>query len=374
MSGTDDPTNDVKLDTMRVLFAPDSLGGLSAYEVGCCLAEAWADHDTVVIPMGESGAGWLQAVADLVGKDVALLPLDPDAPRHPDDAVVSLVVAGHDLTAVAVEAASTEPRRGIDWSASSAPLGAALRAALTDGPPPDTVVVDLAGLANHDAGAGFLQALGARADVDLTGGVAGLGSVGSVDIAPVRELLADTTVVGVVPNEDRNAHLLGLRGITSIAGREANVATEKMLAADAALEQFVGLVAPDAAAEAGAGACGGLGWAIRALGGSVVTGPEHLVQRCGLRTLAQQADLVVTGCNSFDFATRGGGVVAAVAELAEEAMRPCVVLAGDVLIGSREMRTMGVESAYPVFTSGADADQAAAVRAAAARIARSWSW
>ena len=359
---------------MRVLFAPDSLGGLSAYEVGSCLVEAWEGHDTVAIPMGESGAGWLQAVADLVGEDVALLPLDPAASRDPADAVVSLVTAGRGVTAVAVEATRTEPARGIDWSAGSAPLGEALRAALTDGPVPDSVVVDLAGLTNHDAGAGFLQALGARADVDLTGGVAGLGSVQSVDIAPVRKLLADTTLIGVVPEAQRNAHLLGLRGITSIAGREADVATEKLLAADAALEQFVGLVAPEAAAEPGSGACGGLGWAIRALGGSVMTGPEHLIERCGLRTLAQQADLVVTGCTSYDFASRGGGVVASVAALAEEAMRPCIVLAGDVLIGSREMRTMGVEAAYPVLDGAADIDQTAAVRSVAARIARSWSW
>lgn len=359
---------------MRVLFAPDSLGGLRAAEVGSCLMEAWEGHDTVVVPMGESGGGWLQAMADVVGTDVALLPVDPEASHHPDDAVVSLVVAGDGLTAVAVEATRSEPVRGIDWSASSAPLGHALRRALADGPVPDTVVIDLAGLTNHDAGAGFLQALGARADTDLAAGVAGLGSVGQVDVAPVRNLLAGASLVGVVPDSERKSHLLGLRGITSIAGREAGVETEKMLAADAALEQFVGLVDPDPAAEAGAGACGGLGWAVRALGGSVMTGPEFLMDRCGLDTLARQADLVVTTCTSYDFATRGGGVVKSVAELAEDALRPCVVLAGEVLIGSREMRSMGVEAAYPVLTGSGEADPAAALRSVAARIARSWSW
>ena len=59
-------------------------------------------------------------------------------------------------------------------------------------------------------------------------------------------------------------------------------------------------------------------------------------------------DLVVTGCSVFDFASRGGGVVAAMAEAAAAALAPCIVIAGEVLIGSREMRTMGIEAAYPV--------------------------
>jgi glycerate kinase len=88
---------------------------------------------------------------------------------------------------------------------------------------------------------------------------------------------------------------------------------------------------------------------------------------------------VVTGCSLFDFATRGGGVVAAAAAAAEAALAPCVVVAGEVLIGAREMRTMGVEAAYAVRESttglpvGGDvgADE---LTATARRVGRSWSW
>ena len=34
------------------------------------------------------------------------------------------------------------------------------------------------------------------------------------------------------------------------------------------------------------------------------------------------------------------------AAVAAEALRPCVALAGQVLVGSREMRALGIESAY----------------------------
>ena len=115
-----------------------------------------------------------------------------------------------------------------------------------------------------------------------------------------------------------------------------------LLAADAALQRLTELVAPGSAATPGAGACGGLGWTMMALGGRLATGPD-----LGLAGAGDEYDLVVTGCGVFDFVARGGGVVAAAAELAAAALAPCIVIAGEVLIGAREMRTMGIEAAYP---------------------------
>ena len=66
-----------------------------------------------------------------------------------------------------------------------------------------------------------------------------------------------------------------------------------------------------------------------ALGGRLTTGPE--VAWDAVRE--PSADLVVTGCAVFDFGTRGGGVVAAAAAHAERLLAPCIVVAGEVLIG-----------------------------------------
>ena len=87
----------------------------------------------------------------------------------------------------------------------------------------------------------------------------------------------------------------------------------------------------------------------------------------------------MSGCGVFDFATRGGGVVAAAAEVAAAHLAPCVVIAGEVLIGAREMRTMGIEAAYPIRTSTLDVPTggdltADEVARAAVRVARSWRW
>ena len=240
---------------------------------------------------------------------------------------------------------------------------------------PDRLLLDLAGMDVHDAGAGLLAGLGARASgADLTAGVAGLAGLTAVDLDLVRERLAEVELVGVVPTPEREAQLLGLRGITSRRGRAAGEDPAPLLAADSALQRLTELVAPGPATLPGAGACGGLGWVVLALGGRLATGPE-----LGLADVIARPDLLVSGCGVFDFGSRGGGVVAAAAQVAAEHLAPCVVIAGEVLIGAREMRTMGIEAAYPIRTSSLDAPaggdlSAEEVAQVAVRVARSWHW
>ncbi|MFX4272688.1 glycerate kinase [Propionibacteriaceae bacterium Y1685] len=355
---------------MRVLVATDRIGPLTSGEAGRCLAEGWSGHDVALVPIGESGAGWLRSLADQLGSEVQLV--STGTAETVGEALITEEVVG-----VAVEPTSTPLPGQLDLDASSAPLGFALASALegrAEGDGVRTVAIDLSGAGAHDAGAGFLAALGAAADADLTKGVRGLGrSLGAVDISAVAERLAGVDLVGIVPYEQTGAHLLGLRGITSILGREQGMDTHQMLATDGNLERLVGLIDPAPAALPGAGACGGLGYAVLALGGRLVTGTEHLGARVEVAGLAAAADLAVTGCTSFDFATRGGGAVATIAHAAEQAMTPCIAVAGEVLIGSREMRTMGIEAAYPAPGTGGP-DPRSALTDAARRVARSWSW
>ena len=82
------------------------------------------------------------------------------------------------------------------------------------------------------------------------------------------------------------------------------------------------------------------------LGATREPGIDLVADAVGLAERARAADLVLTGEGAFDFSSRAGKVPYGVATVAEEALRPCVVLAGQVLVGSREMRALGIESAY----------------------------
>jgi glycerate kinase len=356
---------------VRVLICPDRIGPLSSATAGGALATGWPGAD--VVPVGEAGTGFVEATADGWQSPLQTGVLD--------GIVMEWSVAGVDVGAgadgvlgVSAGGSLSQTDSPIPYEASSLVLGQAIAAVLSEHRP-RRLLVDLAGIDVHDAGAGLLAALGARtAGGELAGGVNGLSGLDAVDLAPVRESLDRVDLVGVVPTGQRADLLLGLRGITSRRGRSLGQDPAVLLATDAALQQLTDLVAPELAATEGAGACGGLGWAVLALGGRLATGPELSLAR-----IAATYDLVVTGCSVFDFASRGGGVVAASAEAAARRLAPCIVIAGEVLIGAREMRTMGIEAAYPVRESTLDAPtggdlEVEELAQTASRVARSWRW
>ena len=351
--------------TVRVLVASDTIGPLTSREAGEAIGSGWAGADVRVLPVGESGGGFLAAYADVLATPI-------DAAVEGDHLVTTAVTGG----VAALQLSGPAAAGALPVMASSGPLGAALARLLEDRP--RRLVVDLGGVAVHDAGAGLLGALGADADGPLDAGAEPLGRLTRVDIGPAQARLVGVELVGVVPAEQLRQPLLGLRGITSLAGRAAGLDPADLLATDAALERFTRLAAAAVAGEPGAGACGGLGFAVLALGGRLVSGPELvLTSEDGGRARAG-ADLMLTGCSVFDFARRGGGVVAAVAELAAGSLNPCVLIAGEVVVGAREMRAMGIEAAYAVRESSLDSPVGEVteneLRQTAARVARSWRW
>jgi glycerate kinase len=113
------------------------------------------------------------------------------------------------------------------------------------------------------------------------------------------------------------------------------------------------------------------------LGATRESGIELVADKVELAARAARADLVVTGEGAFDFSSRSGKVPYGVAEVAAHALRPCVAIAGQVLVGAREMRALGVESAYSLVDAVGEeralGDPAGALGDVAARVARTWS-
>lgn len=355
---------------MRVLVATDTIGSLSSARAGTLLATGWADGDVTVVPLGEAGAGFAVAAADQLGAALVTTAVE--------DCWQSIARQGG-TAVVAVEYARLEAPPDLPLTASSAGLGHAVRHVLQEpAGRPQRLLVDLTGPAAHDGGAGFLAALGATADVALDQGVAELSGLSRLDLAPARSLLTGVDLVGVVPMDEVARPLLGLRGITSLR-RTSTMDPALLLDTDAALTTFAQVAASHRASAAGAGACGGLGFAVLALGGRLVTGPAYALESNGARSAVATAELVVTGCTEFDFARRGGGVVAEAARVAGEQLAPCIAVAVEVLIGGRELRTLGIESAYPVrertptTTAAGDVTEVELI-ALARRVGRSWRW
>jgi glycerate kinase len=127
----------------------------------------------------------------------------------------------------------------------------------------------------------------------------------------------------------------------------------------------------------GAGAGGGLGAALLALGAVREPGLALVARAVGLADAVATADLVVTGEGSLDPTSLRGKVVGGVAAMAAEAAVPCIALAGQVGVGRREAAAAGLEAAYAVADAvGLDAAlarPAEELAALAARVAREWS-
>jgi glycerate kinase len=364
----------MRSDGVRVLVASDAVGTLSSLRAGQIIASGWAGADVVVVAIGEAGAGFVTAFADQLGT-----PLEVSAAG-------AATIAWAEREGIAVLNMTSEPSAVSVENRSSLALGEALAQLLAE-VRPGRIYLDIGNWAVADAGAGLLAALGATADGPLDHGGAGLTGVTQVDLGPARAALGNAELIGVVPTAEMGQQLFGLRGITSLRGRAAGADSESMLRSEAALEAFARLAAPEQATSPGSGAGGGLGFAVLALGGRLSSGPAVAFEAAESPALspstrefvARGVDLAVTGCSVFDFATRGGGVVTAVAERATAALSPCIVLAGEVVIGAREMRTMGIEAAYGVRETTQDGPGGGSVGERelgklAHRVARSWTW
>lgn len=366
---------------MRVLVAPDAFGGtLTAPQAARAIIEGWQRHapDDELTPaaMADGGPGFVDVLHEGIGGELAVVTV-----RGPVGGDVPVTVLHTDGTAY-VESAQACGLHLVDpqdpMHATTYGVGQAIGAALDTGV--RRIVVGLGGSATNDGGAGLLAALGATADVPLDAGPAGLAGVTHVDLAPARARLQD---VELVIAADVDVTLLGMFGATKTFGPQKGLGDDQIIAVDGVLDGFVEATCGTTPAERriadakGAGAAGGLGFALMLLGGRVVSGIDLVANAVGLTSQAGAHDLVVTGEGKYDFSSRAGKVVFGVATVAGAAARPCIVLAGQVLVGSREMRAMGVESAYSVTELvGIDAAMSEAYTSLAAlaeRVARTWS-
>ncbi len=360
---------------MRVLIAPDKFAGtLSAREAAEAIAEGWArraPHDVLdLAPMSDGGPGFVDVLhASLGGDLIAVTARGPH--REPTPGAVLLVG-----DTAYVESAQACGRHLADpeqvEQASTIGVADLVLSAVQAGA--STVVVGLGGSGTNDGGAGFLAGLGATADVALDRGVAGLSGITQADLGPARHQLAGVTLVAA---SDVDSTLTGLFGATRTFGPQKGIAEERLPAIDLLLEGWAQVTGRRTSLDKGSGAAGGLGHALMLLGASREPGIALVAEAVGLARRAASSDLVLTGEGAFDFSSRSGKVPYGVAQVAAAALRPCVALAGQVLVGAREMRALGVESGYAMVdlvgserAFGAPADSLAVL---AERVARTWS-
>lgn len=360
---------------MRILVAPDKFAGtLTAVEAAEAIADGWRRHapedEIVLAPMSDGGPGFVDVLhASLGGELLAVTVTSPTG----HDVPATVLLVGDTAYVESAQACGIHLTGGADGqSGTTRGVGTLVREAVAAGA--RRVVVGLGGSGTVDGGAGLLAALGAVADVPLDAGGVGLDGLTRVDLTAPRALLDGVELVAAT---DVDNPLAGLFGAARTFGPQKGLDEPAQQLVDRILEDWATRTDRRLSLAPGAGAAGGLGFALFLLGGSRVPGIGLIADAVGLADSARAADLVITGEGAFDFSSRAGKVPAGVAGIASEALRPCVALAGQVLVGSREMRALGMDSAYSLVEAVGEerafADPAGALRDLATRVARTWS-
>ncbi len=366
---------------MKILVAPDSFGGtLSAPEAASAIVAGWLEHapddQLTTAPMADGGPGFVDVLREALGGELQVQtvrgPLGDPVP------LAWLLVEDVAYVESAQACGLHLSQRREPLAATTFGVGQAIGAAIDAGA--RRIVVGLGGSATNDGGAGMLAALGAAGDVPLDRGPSGLAGIGGVELGPARQRLDG---IDLVIASDVHSTLLGMFGATKTFGPQKGLSDEQILSVDGVLDAFVVAACGTTPAERrvadapGAGAAGGLGFGLMLLGGQVTSGIDLVAGSVGLAELAGEHDLVVTGEGRYDFSSRAGKVVYGVAAAAAQGARPCIVLAGQVEVGSREMRAMGVESAYAMSDvdglERALSEPREMLSALATRVARTWS-
>ncbi|GAA2180069.1 glycerate kinase [Brooklawnia cerclae] len=333
---------------MRIICAPDSFkGSMTAPEAASIMARAaracLPDARTVELPIADGGEGFTEAVSSAL--DARIVPTRThDQEGRPHDTAFGLVDTADGRVAL-LDVASTSglelvpagQRHVIAYS--SRGLGELIGAALDTGA--KRLVIGIGGSSTNEAGAGMLAALGVRffdADgQDIEPTPDGLRGLAEVDASGIDPRLAD---VEVEVASDVTNPLLGPQGASAVYGPQKGADDEQVAELDRILAHLVEVcrsAAPggrDATLVAqwpGAGAAGGIGWALQLfLGGRLRPGLELVAELAGLDEHLRDAGLLLTGEGSVDAQTCHGKAIHRLCEHASKAGVPVLVFAGRV--------------------------------------------
>ena len=342
------------LREVRVVIAPDCFGGtLSAREAAGAVAAGWrraAPGDELLLrPLADGGPGFVDVLHAALGGEVRR-----EAVTGPRGEPVEARWLEHDGTgyvesaqACGLHLVPADERAAAAETAGTRGVGELVAAALARGA--RTVVVGLGGSATTDGGAGL------------------------------REVLADPAAVAgveLVAASDVANPLLGPHGAARAFGPQKGASPEAVARLEARLAGMAELAAVRDLP--GAGAAGGLGAALLALGARATSGAGLVRRLTRLDDALDRADLAVTGEGSFDWQSLRGKLVTAVAGAAAERGLPCVVLAGQVSVGRREAAAAGVQEAHSVAEHAGSVaaslrDPAGTLAALARDVASRWS-
>ncbi len=344
---------------MKIIISPDSFkGSCSAIEVANSMEEAirFLDNkiDVVKIPVADGGEGTIDAITACV--DATIYEVEVKDPIG-KTVMAKYAVLNESKTAVIEMAqASGLPLLTINernpMLTSTYGTGQLIKDALDKGC--QKMIIGIGGSATNDAGAGMLMALGAslkdKDDNELTLGGGALSEVATIDLQGFDTRLYDIEVTVAC---DVSNPLTGENGASYVYGPQKGATPEMVKKLDVALGRFAKVssvvLGKDYASSSGAGAAGGLGFALMAFcRAKFASGIDIVLDVCGFEKELKDASLVITGEGRIDGQSINGKVLYGIGMRAKEYHVPVIAFGGSVMSDADNLTECGITAMFSI--------------------------
>ncbi|MBO1531563.1 glycerate kinase [Psychrobacter sp. F1192] len=325
---------------MKILIAPDAFKeSLEALEVCRAIQSGFEqvlpDADYTLLPMADGGEGTASILSyalggrwkDVIVNDPLMRPITAKYLLLPDNTAVIEIAQ-----ACGLHLLMSEERHPLITS--SYGVGELIADALGEGV--KRIIIGLGGSATNDAGLGMLMALG-MAFYDAKGqalaqGGSELAHLRRIDAVRLHPKVLDTVFEVAC---DVTNPLCGSSGASAVFGPQKGASPKQVALLDKAVSHFAAVCHQHGYQDyqniAGAGAAGGLGFALMTFcSANLKSGFDTVAEAVSLDKHIAHADLVITGEGKLDAQSAMGKVAGGISQLAKAHGKPVIAICGSV--------------------------------------------
>lgn len=336
---------------MKILLAPDSYkGSLNALEVANNIKygidKVIDDADYRFVPMADGGEGTVDVMLQsLKGSCHKTIAYDPFMRK----VQVKIGISNNNEAIIEIAQACGLPliENELDIiNATSYGVGQMILYALDCNC--RKIYVGLGGSATNDAGVGMMQALGAsfkkQDGSEIKIGASELHLIEEIDLSNLDKRLKDCEIISMC---DVDNPLCGINGATYVYGAQKGASLKDQVFLDKSLRHVADISRDfgDFANTSGAGAAGGLGFALMCyLKAKKQSGIETILDVYDFDELLDWADLVITGEGRIDYQSVNGKVISGIINHAKKKSKPVVAIVGCIGERVEELYSCGINA------------------------------
>lgn len=343
---------------MNIVLALDSFKGSAssqelALHVSRGIKKVKADAKITSVAVADGGEGTVEALAGNEG--AVMMSCECFSPMGKKVQAAYTLLA--DGTAVIEMAAASGlplvlPNERDPWLASSYGTGELILDAMNKGA--RKFIIGIGGSATNDMGMGMLRALGFEfydTNKQLLTCTKDLPKIAKIKAENVPFILQECEFLVAC---DVNNPLFGPNGASYIYGPQKGADAWTVKAMDMAHRSFAKVVCTfvgsDYSKEAGVGAAGGLGFALKAfLNATLKSGIKIILEQQNFAKKIDDADLVITGEGRIDVQSTMGKVLDGIGAYCKEKSIPCIALAGGCQEYAHDIHKKGISAIFSIM-------------------------